>query len=93
MGNIDTRQNNTTTAGSRTDDNLTEGITKFSASIEDDRTCRIALTLIADLGLVNQPVKMALKVVCALERKLNKLFELNKPVATLPTDELDAKIV
>lgn len=92
MGNIDTRQNNTTTAGSRTDDNLTEGITKFSASIEDDRTCRIA-TLIADLGLVNQPVKMALKVVCALERKLNKLFELNKPVATLPTDELGAKIV
>ena len=47
---------------------------------------RIPLTLITDLGKCNFTVETDTKIILTLERNLNKLFESNKKVATIPQD-------
>ena len=49
--------------------------------------------MLVDIGLVNQPIKMGLKIICLLQKKMNKLFESNKQVKMPPTVDPDAKII
>ena len=52
---------------------------------------RIPSTLVWDLGKVNFAMKIDTKIIITLERKMNKLFESNKKVASIP-DNPDALI-
>lgn len=48
---------------------------------------------LVDRGLVNQSVKIYLKIICSLETKRSKLFESNRQVSTFRTSDPDAKIL
>ena len=65
--NVDRRQNNNATGGNRTDEYLTKRITKFSNLIGYDNTYRIPLRLFVELRLVNQPIKMDIKMSALLK--------------------------
>ena len=52
---------------------------------------RIPLTLLCNLGKVNFAMKTDTRIIIALERNLNKLFESNKKVAAV-SDNPDALI-
>lgn len=45
---------------------------------------RIPLMFIVNLSLVNQPVKVDLKIICTLETKGSKVLESNKQKMALP---------
>lgn len=79
----DTRLNTTTAANAvnKTDNNLAGRIGKF-ADLTSQNIPLESLTFLTDIGLVNHPIKVDIKVICTLETYLNKLFELNKQVVT-----------
>ena len=52
---------------------------------------RIPLTLVCHLGKVNFAMKTDTRIIITLERNMNKLFESNKKVASIP-DNPDALI-
>lgn len=57
FGNLDRQSRNCRTATQRTDENLSEKITKFATTIAGKNTYQILLRFLVDLGLVNQSIK------------------------------------
>ena len=72
---LERRLRNNGPLGNGTDENLTERIAKFQACIRNKNIYCILLRSLADIGLVNQSVKLNLKIICTLGIKLSKLFE------------------
>ena len=65
---------------------------KFRNFIIDDNTYGISQSFLADIRLWNEPRKLDLKIICTLERKIIKLFEQKKDLATLRTRDIGAKV-
>ena len=88
---MDRRPNSDDTDNQRTDDNLDDRTGKFSDKIKNKFTYRIPLRYLCDLGKINFPMKIDMKIRLTLETDMNKLFETNKNVANIGTP--DAQIV
>ena len=82
----DRRSHNSATNNDRTDPNLTYRIKELSDHIFKKNFYRIPLTLICDLGKCNFAIKTDTRIIITLERNMNKLFESNKKVTTIPTE-------
>ena len=82
---LDRRSNNSWVPANRTDENLSDRITKFRTYIGNQNLYRVPLRFLSDPGLVIQLVKLDLKIICSLETKISKLFESNRQVLTFPT--------
>ena len=82
--NNDRRPHNDNDDAGRTDPNLTYCIAQLKNYIFQKHIYRIPLGSIVDLVLVNFAFKTDLRIVITLERNLNKLFESNKKVTTVP---------
>ena len=86
---LERRLRNNGPLGNGTDENLTERIAKFKACIRNENIYCILLRSLADNGLVNQWVKLNLKIICTLGTKLSKLFEtINSSTWTEPQDKI-----
>ena len=72
---VDRRPHNDDTANKRIDDNLDNRIAKFPAQIQNKFTCRFPLRCRCDLGKINFPTKIDMKIRLTLETDLKKLFE------------------
>ena len=90
-GNIDRRLNNSDTPADITDDNIDNRITKFVDVINNEKVYRIPLRYFCNLGKIDYPVKINLKITCLLETNIKNLFELKKKSAVAGTP--DAKII
>ena len=82
--NTDRRPHNDNDDAGRTDPNLTYRIAQLKNYIFQKHAYRIPLGWIVDLGLVNFAFKTNLRIIITLERNLNKFFESNKKVSTVP---------
>ena len=82
--NTDRRPHNDNDDAGRTDPNLTYRIPQLKNYIFQKHAYRIPLGWIVDLGLVNFAFKTNLRIIITLERNLNKFFESNKKVSTVP---------
>ena len=89
--NVDRRSHNGDSDAKRTDPNLTYHLAQLKDYIFERHVYRIPLILIVDLGLVNFSVKTDTKIILTLDKNMNKLFEPNKTVTTIP-DSPDALI-
>ena len=65
----------------RTDENLTQRITKFAAQLQNTYYYRTPLKYICSLGLVNTPVKFNTKWRITFESNMQRLFESNANLA------------
>ena len=89
-GNDNKRRAHYTTANAtvpnRTDENLTDRITKFQNQLKNECIYSIPLKYLCDLGLVNQCYKFNTKYVLTLEKDIQRLFEasINQATDTLP---------
>ena len=90
--NVDRRSHNDNSDAKRTDPNLANRLAQLKDYIFEKHVYRIPLSLIVDLGLVNFSFKTDTKIILMLERNMNKLFESNKKVTTIP-DNIDASIL
>ena len=82
--NVDRRPNNDDDVNKRSDPNLIYRIVKLKDYIFEKHGCRIPVSLIVDLGLVNFAIKADTKIIITLEREMNKLFETNRKIVTIP---------
>ena len=101
---ITSRRNHIAAAAndSETDDNIDDRIAKFNKdnALSTEKTYRIPLRYLVDLGLVNLPTAFDTKFIFHLEQKLGKLFESKAKLANrtgsaaalLPTTDPDAKV-
>ena len=101
---ITSRRNHIAVAAndSETDDNIDDRIAKFNKdnALSTEKTYRIPLRYLVDLGLVNLPPAFDTKFIFHLEQKLGKLFESKAKLANrtggtaalLPTTDPDAKV-
>ena len=80
----DRRPNNDTDDDKRTDPNLTYRLAQLKNHVFEKNVYRIPLTLLCDLGKVNFAMKTDTRIIITSERNINKLFESNKKVATIP---------
>ena len=87
--NIDKRPHNDTDDDKRSDANLTYRLKELKNYFFQKHIYRIPLSLIVDFGLVNFSFKTDLRIVITLERSLNKTFESNKKVTTIPENPDD----
>ena len=85
------RLNNAPTAADRTDKNLTYRIKELANTLKARTVYRIPLLYFCDLGKVNFLVNTDTRIKINLERNMNKLFESNAKVASIP-DNPDAFI-
>ena len=88
--NTDRRPNNDNDNDKRSDPNLTYRIAQLKHLFEKN-IYRIPLTLACNLGKVNFAMKTDTRIIITLERNMNKLFESNQKVASIP-DNPDALI-
>ena len=79
------RPNNGDSNDKRTDDNLDDKMAKFSAQIQNKFTYRIPLRYLCDLGKINFPTKIDMKINLTLETDLKQLFKTKKKVAAIGT--------
>ena len=91
-GGWDRKSNTSTTVADRTDVNLGSRQTEFSTLISQKLFYKILLKYFVDLGLVNLPEKPDTKFIFTLESNMNKLFESNAKVGTIPASP-DAQII
>ena len=101
---ISSRRNHIAAAAndSETDDNIEDRIARFNKNnaLSTEKTYRIPLRYLVDLGLVNLPTAFNTKFIFHLEQKLGKLFESKAKLANrtggaaalLPTTDPDAKV-
>ena len=82
--NVDRRPNNDNDDNKRSDPNLTYRIAQLRNYIFEKNVYRIPLTLLCDLGKVNFAMKTDTRIIITLERNLDKLFESNKKVTSIP---------
>ena len=61
--------------GSMADDNINDRIAKFSAQLQNKFFYRIPLPYLCDLGKINFPTKIDMKIRCTLETDIKKLIE------------------
>ena len=66
----------------RTHDNLDDRIAKFATQIKDKFVYRIPLRYICDIGKINFPTKIDMKIRLTLETDMKKLFETKKSLVT-----------
>ena len=85
------RPNNDDTANKRTDDNQQDRIDQFLDQIKNKLTYSIHLSYVCDLGKINFPTKLDMKIRLTLETELKNLFETNMKVANIGTT--DAQII
>ena len=82
-GNEDRRSHNNDNEAFRTYDNLEDREDKFAAQIDSKCVYRIPLKYLCDLGKINFPTKIDLKIRCTLQTDMNQLFESKKKVAAI----------
>ena len=85
------RLNNNNDANNRTDNNLADQLEKFSDFISKKKIHRIRLRYLIDLGLVSFPIAFDTRFIFTLEQDMNKLFESNAKVNSVP--QPDVKII
>ena len=73
--NSDKRSHNNDNATKRTDDNIDDMEDKFSVQIDSKYVYRIPLKYFCDLGKINVPTKIDVKIRCTLETEIKRLFE------------------
>ena len=76
--NVDRRPNNDDGEDKRSDDNINDRIAKFANQIKDKFTYRIPLYYLCDIGKINFPTKIDMKIRLTLETDMRKLFESKK---------------
>lgn len=64
---------------------LIDRIKKIVSTIEGKTTYRTGFLI--DLGLVNQPIKLDIKIICTLESNMGKFSEWNIKFYALPSTE------
>ena len=84
--NTDRRRYNDTDDNKITDPNLTYRLAQLKDYIFDKHVYRIPLTFVCDLSKCNFAMKTDTRIIITLAKNMNKLFESNKKVATIPTD-------
>ena len=77
-GNEDRRSHNNDNEAFRTDDNLEDRGDKFANQIDSKYVYRIPLKYLCDLGKINFPTKIDLKIRCTLQTNMKQLFESKK---------------
>ena len=80
---FDRRFNSSNTAANTMEPNLTERITRFATQLQSHYIYRISLGYLCDLGNINVPVKIGLKICSTLQTEMRKLFETIKKVTTI----------
>ena len=75
----------------RTDDNLEDREDKFANQFDSKCMYMIPLTYLCNLGKINFPTKIDLKIWCTLQTNMKQLFESRKKVTAIGTP--DAQIV
>ena len=81
---VDRRPKNSDDDNKCSDPNLTYRIAQLKDYIFEKHVYRIPWSLIVDLCLVNFAKKTDTKILIAVEREMNKLFETNKKLAAIP---------
>ena len=87
--NLDWRNHNLSPASSNaekqqlTDENLHERTEKFGVQIDDEYVYRVPLKYFCNLGKINFPTKIDLKIRCTLQTGMEKLFESKKMLKPL----------
>ena len=81
--NSDRRSHNNDYATKRTDDNIKDKEDKFAVQIDSQYVYRILLKYFCDLGKINFPTKIDLKICCTLETEMKRLCESKKKVTTI----------
>ena len=82
-GNEDRRSHNNDNEAFRTDDNLEDRKDKFAAQIDSKYVYRIHLRYLCDLGKINFPTKVDLKICCTLQTGMKQHFQSKKKVAAI----------
>ena len=83
LGNEDRRSHNNDNEAFRTEDNLKDREDKFVAQIDSKHVYRTPLKYLCNLGKINFPTKIDLKIRCTLQTDMNQLFESKKKVAAI----------
>ena len=78
LGNEDRRSHNNDNKAFRTDANIEDREDKFASQIDSKYVYRIPLKLPCDLGKINFPTKIDLKIRCMMQTNMKKLFESKK---------------
>ena len=84
--NTDRRPNNDSDNNERSDRNFTYHIAQLKNYLFEKNVYRILLTLVCNFGKVNFAMKTDRRIIITLERNMNKLFEWNKKVTSIPDD-------
>ena len=82
--NNERRSHNATTDADRSDPNLDFRIKTFAEILSSETVYRIPLLYLCNLGKVNFSVNTDTRITITLQGNLNKLFESNKKVNTIP---------
>ena len=82
-GNEGRRSHNNDNEAFRTDDNLEDRKDKFAAQIDSKYVYRIHLRYLCDLGKINFPTKVDLKICCTLQTGMKQHFQSKKKVAAI----------
>ena len=85
------RSHNNDDATKRTDDNSEDQKDKFAVQIDSKYVYSIPLKYFYDLGNINFPTKIDLKIPCTLETKIKKIIWIEKKVTIIGAP--DAQIV
>ena len=80
-----------TTLNDVTDLSINERITKFQNQLKNEFVYRIPLRYLTDLGKINFPLKIDVRIKCHLETEMKELFKSKKKVTAIGA--LDAKII
>ena len=80
---FDRRFNSSNTTANTMEPNLTERITRFATQLQSHYIYGISLGYLCDLGNINVPVKIGLKICSTLQTEIRKLFETIKKVTTI----------
>ena len=75
---IDRRTHNSTTLNDITDLNINEKIAKLQNQLKNEFVYRIPLRHFIDLGKINFPYKIDLRIKCHLQTDMKKLFKSKK---------------
>ena len=81
--NVDRRVHNSNDPNDITDDNIDDRIAKFANQLSSKFVYRIPIRYFCDLGKINFPVKIDMKIRCTLETEMKNLFESKKKLLQL----------
>ena len=78
LANSDRRSHNNDNAALRTDPNIQDRDDNFSVQLDSKYVYRIPLKFFCDLGKINFPTKIDIKIQFTLEKPMKRLFESKK---------------